>query len=125
MQQILKVFIVLAFIVAVIATPVPMQKRQGTPKCPSPPDESTESDTYPVCSTGDVIMPYGCSPIKMQQIFKIFIALAFIIAVIATPVPIQKRTKGTTCPVPPLESSESDTYAVASDGTDLYPFDCS
>ncbi|GES76214.1 hypothetical protein GLOIN_2v1873907 [Rhizophagus clarus] len=63
MQQILKVFIVLAFIVAVIATPVPMQKRQGTPKCPPPPNESTESDTYPVYSTGDgPLMPYDCSP---------------------------------------------------------------
>ncbi|GBB86783.1 hypothetical protein RclHR1_01320018 [Rhizophagus clarus] len=62
MQQILKVFIVLAFIVAVIATPVPMQKRQGTPKCPPPPNESTESDTYPVYSTGDGPLPYDCKP---------------------------------------------------------------
>ena len=60
MQQILKVFIVLAFIIAVIASPVPVQKRQETPKCPTPPPEQMESDTYPVASDGDKSWPYTC-----------------------------------------------------------------
>ncbi|CAB4478747.1 hypothetical protein GLOIN_2v1873907 [Rhizophagus irregularis DAOM 181602=DAOM 197198] len=61
MQQILKIFIVLAFIIAVIATPVPVQKRQGkTPKCPTTPTESTESDTYPVSSDGKELKPINC-----------------------------------------------------------------
>ncbi|RGB29003.1 hypothetical protein C1646_767140 [Rhizophagus diaphanus] len=124
MQQILKVFIVLAFIIAVIATPVPIQKRQGkSPKCPTPPKESSQSDTYPVYSTGDELMP---TKKKMQQILKIFIVLAFIIAVIATPVPVQKRqSKSPKCPTPPKESTESDTYPVSSDGDELMPFNCS
>lgn len=61
MQQILKIFIVLAFIIAVIATPVPVQKRQGQSKCPIPPKESTESDTYPVSSDGDHLIPFNCT----------------------------------------------------------------
>ena len=60
MQQILKVFIVFAFIVAVIAAPVPMQKRQ---QCPDPPSESLESDTYPVYGDENGnIHPYICAP---------------------------------------------------------------
>ncbi|GES76213.1 hypothetical protein RCL_jg17499.t1 [Rhizophagus clarus] len=35
---------------------------QSTPKCPPPPNESTESDTYPVYSTGDGPLPYDCKP---------------------------------------------------------------
>jgi hypothetical protein len=60
MQQILKIFIVLAFIIAVIATPVPIQKRQ-IPKCPPTPAKSTESDTYPVSSNGTELEPFNCT----------------------------------------------------------------
>ena len=59
MQQILKVFIILAFIVAVIAVPVPVQKRQ-TPKCPDNSPPSNDSDTFPVSS--DPGSPSGTKP---------------------------------------------------------------
>ncbi|RIA85836.1 hypothetical protein C1645_879046 [Glomus cerebriforme] len=50
MQQILKVFIVLAFIVAVIASPVPIQKRQTPPPCSTDSTASEQSDAFPVTS---------------------------------------------------------------------------
>jgi hypothetical protein len=64
MQQILKVFIVLAFIIAVIATPVPIRKRQDPDDpCPPPPTEASQSDTYPVYSTADgELRPVACRP---------------------------------------------------------------
>ncbi|CAB5350417.1 unnamed protein product [Rhizophagus irregularis] len=68
MQQILKIFIVLAFIIAVIATPVPVQKRQGkTPKCPTTPTESTESDTYPVSSDATLCGIIFCVTLKKKE----------------------------------------------------------
>jgi hypothetical protein len=56
MQQILKVFIILAFIIAVIA--VPVQKRQ---ECPDNSVESDQSDTFAVKSDPD--SPSGVKPV--------------------------------------------------------------
>lgn len=61
MQQIFKVFILFAFIIAVIA--IPVQKRQGTPKCPASPKEINQSDSFPVSSdphSPDGLKPFVC-----------------------------------------------------------------
>jgi hypothetical protein len=61
MQQIFKVFILFAFVIAVIATPVPVRKRQG---CPKAPDSTIQSDTFAVSSSEDTHkepVPFNCT----------------------------------------------------------------
>ncbi|CAB4478748.1 unnamed protein product [Rhizophagus irregularis] len=152
MKQIFKVFFVmLVFIVAVMATPVPIQKRQeateptetteptdqgdqsgqsnqNSQSSADPCSESALDDNVPTTSEGQDVKLYikKRDESKMQQIFKVFILFAFIIAVIAIPVPVQKR-QGHNCPPSSPEINQSDTFPVSSDPKSpdgLKPFNC-
>ncbi|CAI2181128.1 11914_t:CDS:2 [Funneliformis geosporum] len=109
MKQILRLFIVLVLIAAVIAAP--LRKRLGDQQdCKNIsklPDNEAFKDNVPVENNDPNYCP---EPATMKQVIKLFLILAFIVTVMAAPMPIEKRL--TECPEEekdeaPVQSLES------------------